>query len=114
MSDQSAPLEDGFQIFPYATIWIFYFTLWKLSLLYLFSTRSLLAALTYLSGIVILDMNQTPHGIANAFGIKSHDALTRFLSSHTSSCASIMQALVKLASRFSTGYLPDVHRGHYP
>ena len=105
MSHQLAPLEDGFQIFPHATIWIFYYTLSKLSLLYLFPANSLLTALTYLSGIIVLDMNQTPYGIANAFGIKSHDALTRFLSSHTSSSASIMQALVKLASRFSPGYL---------
>jgi SRSO17 transposase len=105
MFNQSAPLEDGFQVFPHATVWIFYYTLSKLSLLYLFSARSLLSALTYLSGIVVLDMNQTPHGIANAFGIKSHDALTRFLKSHTSSSASLMLSLVKLASRFSPGYL---------
>jgi hypothetical protein len=59
--------------------------------------------LVFLTGICIRDKNQTSHGIAKFFGLKSHDALTKMLSHKSWSASLLMLQLLDEAIRISLG-----------
>jgi SRSO17 transposase len=56
-----------------------------------------------LAGICIRDKNQSAHGIAQFFGLNSHDALTRMLYHKSWSASLVMLELLHQAIQLSTG-----------
>jgi len=58
-----------------------------------------------LTGICIRDKNQSAHGIAQFFGLNSHDALSRMLYHKSWSASLLMLELLNQAIRLSTGTL---------
>jgi hypothetical protein len=59
--------------------------------------------IVFLSGICIRDKNQSAHGIAQFFGLNSHDALTRMLYHKSWSASLVMLELLNQAMQLSMG-----------
>ena len=59
--------------------------------------------IVFLTGLCIRDKNQSAHGIAQFFGINSHDALTRMLYHKSWSASLVMLELLHQAMQLATG-----------
>lgn len=59
--------------------------------------------IVFLTGICIRDKNQSAHGIAQFFGLNSHDALTRMLYHKSWSASLVMLELLHQAMQLATG-----------
>jgi SRSO17 transposase len=59
--------------------------------------------IVFLTGICIRDKNQSAHGIAQFFGLNSHDALTRMLYHNSWSASLVMLELLHQAMQLATG-----------
>jgi SRSO17 transposase len=59
--------------------------------------------IVFLSGLCIRDKNQSAHGIAQFFGLNSHDALTRMLYHNSWSASLLMLELLHQAIQLATG-----------
>jgi len=63
--------------------------------------HSLVLLMIFLAGLCIRDRNQSAHGIAKFFGLKSHDALTKVLVHKSWSASLLMLQLLNEAIRLS-------------
>ena len=69
----------------------------------LFNKKLYQCFIVFVAGLCTRDKNQSAHGIAQFFGLNSHDALTRMLSHKSWSAGLLMLELLNQAIQISTG-----------
>lgn len=93
-------LQSGFELLPMAAFVLTWEVFRFLEVAAVFPPRMILAALGYVTGLIVLDKKQTALAIAGRLGALSHDQLTRLKYRDRWTCSALMLALLRFAASF--------------